>query len=120
MDSSFDNNNRKEEILAKSRKAKKDEGIEYAIDQGAKKGNYYAIEIVGSLLFFLSLISGQMLVVYALAAVILASWLGEFITKYQVLTQKRYLIAAIVFGLSGIFVVILFVKYLGILQGWWN
>ena len=110
----------KEEILTKSRQANKDEGIEYAVTQGAKKGNYFGIEIVGFPLLLLSIITGQMLATYALASVILASWFGEFLAKYRILNQKRYLIAAICFGLLGIGAVVLFVRDIGTLQGWWG
>ena len=110
----------KEEILAISRQSNKDEGIEYAITQGAKKGNYYATEIIGFPMLMFSMVVGQWLVAYALASVILASEFGDFLTKYHILRQKRYLIAAICFGLLGIGAIVLFVRYIGILQGWWG
>ncbi|MCL2837789.1 MAG: DUF6442 family protein [Oscillospiraceae bacterium] len=120
MNNSIENGNRKEEILEKSRQARQDEGVEYAITQGTKKGNYFGVEVVGFALLLLSLISGQMLAVYALSAVILASWFGEFLAKYRVLNQKRYLIAAIFFGVSGAVFVVLFVRDIGTIQGWWS
>jgi len=114
------NDHRKEEILAKSRKSNKDEGIEYAVTQGAKKGNYFGIEVVGFPLLLLSIITGQMLATYALSSVILASWFGEFLAKYRILNQKRYLIAAVCFAVLGIAAVVLFVRDVGTLQGWWG
>jgi len=114
------NDNRKEEILEKSRRLQHDEGIEYAVTQGAKKGNYYAIEIIGFPMLMFSMIIGQWLVAYALASIILASWFGEFLTKYRFLKQKRYLIVTIFFGLNGIGAIVLFIRYAGILQGWWG
>jgi len=114
------NGSRKEEILAKSRQSNKDEGIEHAVTQGAKKGNYWGIEVIGFPLLLLSIITGQMLATYALSSVILASWFGEFLAKYRILNQKRYLIAAICFAVLGIAAVILFVRYVGTLQGWWG
>ncbi|MCL2402447.1 MAG: DUF6442 family protein [Oscillospiraceae bacterium] len=113
-------NDHKEEILAKSKQSNKDEGIEYAVTQGAKKGNYFGIEVVGWLLLVFSLINGQMLAVYALSSVILASWFGEFLAKYRFLNQKRYLIAAICFAILGTGALVLFVRYVGTLQGWWS
>jgi len=110
----------KNEILERSRQLQQDEGVEYAVTQGAKKGNYFGVEVVGFALFLLSLVAGQMLAVYALASVILASWFGEFLAKYRVLNQKRYLIASIVFGILGIVAAFLFVRDIGILQGWWG
>ena len=114
------NESRKEELLAKSRRSSKDEGVEYAVTQGAKKGNYFAIEVIGFPLLLLSIITGQMLATYALSSVILASWFGEFLAKYRILNQKRYLIAAICFAVLGIPAVVLFVRGVGILQGWWG
>ena len=111
MSNLAENSNRKEEILAKSRQLQQDEGIEYAVTQGAKKGNYYAIEIIGFPLLVLSLVTWQLLAIYALSSVILASWFGEFFAKYRILRQKRYLIAAICFGLLEIGAVVLFVRY---------
>ena len=115
-----ENNDRKEEILAQSRRSSKDEGVEYAINEGAKAGNYFAIEIIGLPLLLLSFVAGQMLAAYALASVILASWFGEFFAKYRFLNQKRYLIAAVCCALLGIGVIILFVRGVGVLQGWWG
>ncbi|MCL2827701.1 MAG: DUF6442 family protein [Oscillospiraceae bacterium] len=114
------NGSRKEEILAKSRQSNKDEGIEHAVTQGAKKGNYFAIEIMGGLLFFLSLITEQWLPAYALFSTINASNVGEFLVKYQFLKQKRYLVATICFAVLGIGSAILFVREIGMLQGWWG
>jgi hypothetical protein len=118
MNNSTENNNRKEDILEKSRQSRQDEGIEHAISQGARKGNYYALEIISFPLLILSLITWQLLAVYAFSSVILASWFGEFFAKYRILKQKRYLIAAIFFGLHGLAVVVLFVRYVAMLQGW--
>ena len=115
-----DNEYRKEEILAKSRQLQQDEGIEYAVTQGAKKGNYFAIEVMGGLLFLLSLITGQWLVAYALFSVISASEFGDFLTKHRILKQNRYLIAAICFAILGIVSTVLFVRDVGALQGWWG
>ena len=115
-----DNDTRKEDILAKSRQLQQDEGIEYAESQGAKKGKYFAVEVVGGSLFFISLITGQWITAYALFFVINASNVGEFFAKYQFLRQKRYLIATICFAALGIGSAVLFLRNLGVLQGWWG
>jgi len=113
------NENRKEEILAKSRQSNKDEGVEYAVNKGAKSGNYFAIEIIGLPLLLLSLITGQMLTTYALSSVILASWFGEFFAKYRFLNQKRYLVTAICAAFLGVSAAVLFIWVnAGILQEW--
>jgi len=112
--------NNKEDILARIRSQNKDEGIEYAESEGAKIGRYFAVEVVGGSLFFLSLVTGQWLTAYALFSVINASNVGEFLAKYQFLKQKRYLIAAICFAILGVGSAALFVRDVGTLQGWWG
>ena len=112
------NDNRKKEILAKSRQSNKDEGIEYAVTKGAKTGNYFAVEVIGFPLLFLSLITGQMLTACALSSVILASWFGEFLTIYRFTKQKRYLISTICAAFLGIGAAVLFM--VNVVQGWWG
>ena len=121
--SNLENNNRKEEILAKSRESSTpyaDEGMENAINKGLKMGSHIAGTIVGIPLFFLSLVAGQMIVVYALFSLGLAMWVGEFLAKYRFTQQKRYLIATIVFAVSGIGTAVLFVIETGLIQSWWG
>ena len=114
MDNSVEgNDNRKEEILAMSRKAQQDEGVEHAVREGAKLGNYYAIEIVSVPLFLLSFFAGHMLTVYGLVTLYGASCFGEFLAKYRILKQKRYLIAAIVFGVLGVGAAVFFLRDVG-------
>ena len=115
-----DNNKRKEEILEKARLSQQDEGIEYAVNQGTKLGNYYT-EGVGVLLIVLCLFTEQILTAYALLTLYGAHCFGEFLAKYRYLNQKRYMIAAIVFGIifGGTFA-FLFVRGAGLLQGWWD
>jgi len=120
MDNFEDNSIRKEEILEKVRQSQQDEGIEHAITQGTKLGNYYT-EIIGILLILLCLFTGQMLTIYALLTLYGAHCFGEFLDKYRYLKQKRYMMAAIVFGIifGGAFA-FLFVRDVGLLQGWWG
>ena len=115
-----DNNKRKEEILERIRLSQQDEGIEHAIAQGTKLGNYYT-EVIGTMLVLLCLFTGQLLTIYALLALYGAHCFGEFLAKYRYLKQKRYMMAAIVFGvIFGGGFALLFVRDVGILQGWWG
>ncbi|MCL2843228.1 MAG: DUF6442 family protein [Oscillospiraceae bacterium] len=120
MNRSTESGNRKEEILAKSKQEGKDEGIEYAVTKGLKLGNYYT-EVVGALLVFLCLLSGQTLTMWALFTLYGAHSFGDFLAKYRHFNQKRYLVGVILFGalFGGVFA-ILFVRELGTLQGWWG
>ena len=110
----------KEEILAKSRQSNKDEGIEHAINKGARLGNYYT-EVVGLLLIFLCVMTGQILTMYAVFALYGAHCFGDFLAKYRYFKQKRYMMGAILFGIifGGCFA-FLFVRDIGALQGWWG
>ena len=117
------NDNRKEEILAKSRQssnAYNDEGMANAINEGAKMGNHFAGEIVGFPLFILAVIIQQWVVVYALSSLYCAFNFGDFLAKYRFTQQKRYLIAVICFAVLGIGAVVLFLRDVGTLQGWWG
>ena len=114
------NGNHKEDILAKSRQSQQDEGIEYAVSKGAMLGNYYT-GAVGAVLFFASVLTGQLLVMHALLTLMGAHAFGEFLAKYRYFKQKRYLAGVILFGvIFGGFFAFLFVKDIGIIQGWWG
>ncbi|MCL2568546.1 MAG: DUF6442 family protein [Oscillospiraceae bacterium] len=118
--STVGNGSRKEEILAKNRRSNDDEGIKYAVNEGLKLGNYY-IEIVGILLILLCVITGQILTMWALFALYGAHCFGDFLAKYRYFKQKRYMMGAIVFGvLFGGYFAFLFVREVGVLQGWWG
>jgi len=114
------NDNRKQDILAKSRQSRHDEGIAYAINKGTILGSYYT-EVVGLALIVFSLFTGQFLVIYAVLALYGAHCFGEFLAKYRYFKQKRYMLGIILFGVifGGSFT-FLFVRDIGILQGWWG
>jgi len=122
MNSSTENNNdnRKEEILEKIRQSQQDEGIDYAVNKGARLGNYYT-EAIGLPLILLCVLAGQTLTVYALLTLWGAHAFGDFLAKYRYFKQRRYLIGAIIFGaLFGGFFAALFIRDVGVLQGWWG
>jgi hypothetical protein len=114
------NGNQKEDILAKSRKSQHDEGIEHAISKGALLGNYYTGGVGFALIAF-SFFTAQFLVIYAVLALYGAHCFGEFLAKYRYFKQKRYMVGVILFGvIFGGFFAFLFVRDVGILQGWWG
>lgn len=115
-----DNIIRKEEILEKSRQSQHDEGVEYAVSEGAKKGTNLSHRIIGFPLLILSVLAGQLIVVYALGVLNFAHDVGDFYAKYRILNQKRYLIATICFAVLGSACAVLFVRDIGFLQGWWG
>ena len=113
------NDNRKEEILKKIRQSQQDEGIDYAVNKGARLGSYYT-EAIGLPLILLCVIAGQALTIYALLTLYEAHTFGDFLAKYRHFKQKRYMMGAIIFGvLFGGFFAFLFLRDLGALQGWW-
>jgi len=115
-----DNNIRKEEILEKSRQSQQDEGIDYAINEGAKKGSNLSVIIIGVPLLILSAMAGQYLVIYALIVRTSAHDVGDFYAKYRILNQKKYLFGTIFYAAAGIFFAALFVLEIGRIQGWWG
>ena len=120
MSNQTENSNSKEDILAKSRQSQQDEGIEYAVSKGAMLGNYYTGGI-GFALIALSFFTGQLLVVYAVLVLYGAHCFGEFLAKYRYFKQKRYVVGFVLFGIIfGGYFAFLFVRDIGILQGWWG
>jgi len=114
------NNNRKEDILAKSRQSQQDEGIEHAIRKGALLGNYYTGGVGFAVIAF-SFFANQLIVIYAVLTLYGAHCLGEFLAKYRYFKQTRYMVGVILFGvIFGGFFAFLFVRDIGILQGWWG
>ena len=109
---------RKEEILAKSRKLGNDEGIEYVENKGSKMGIYVAGTIVGAPLAFLSLLAGEMPTFFALVTLYIAFGAGELFAKYRFFKQKRYLIGAAVIALIVIGIAVMFVEMIGLLPEW--
>jgi hypothetical protein len=110
----------KEKILAKSRASGQDEGIDFAVDKGIK-GALVSTNMVGLILIVISFFTEQFLVLYALLTLVGAANFGEFFSQYRYFKQKRYVVGFVLFGFifGGIFA-FLFVRELGILQGWWG
>ena len=112
------NNSRKEDILARSRQMHQDEGVAHAISKGSLLGNYYT-GVVGIALIFIAIYAGEALVVYAVLTLYGAHCFGEFLAKYRHFRQNMYLVGMILFGvIGGGFFAFLFLREIGILQGW--
>ena len=77
------NDNRKEEILARSRNIKKDEGMEHAISKGGKLGEYVMAVIALPILVFAAL-RGEIAVFLAIGATV-----GGFVTA-QCFAEYRF------------------------------
>ena len=110
---------RKAEILEKNRQAQQDEGVEYAINRGARLSKYY-VEAVCLPLFLLSMLAGQWIAVYAVATLYCTIDFGDFLGKYRFLRQKRYLVASVVFGVLAVGAAVLFLRDAGAYIGWWG
>lgn len=85
--------NRKAEILAKSRKSQRDEGFEYAETQGTKIG-VVVYAIVACILLIFS-IPGRMDIVHTVAALSFAWVVGGTYSHYRFTKKKTFLICAI-------------------------
>jgi len=110
----------KDEILARSRESGQDEGIIHAENVGSKRGYLY-LETVGLPLILFSFLTQQFLVIYAILTLYSVYTYGLMITNYQQFNQRRYLVGAIFFGVvSGVTFGLLFVRGVGIQQGWWG
>jgi len=110
-----DNTNRKEEILEKSRKSNRDEGVEYAKRQGDSIGRLVVFFAVCIPLSVISALSGHMSTVWALEAVSCAFWFGEVFAYYRFTKKKSYMIKTVCAAL----LLIAFVYwFIATVQGW--
>ncbi|MCL2372845.1 MAG: DUF6442 family protein [Defluviitaleaceae bacterium] len=108
------NGNRKEEILARSRQSKKDEGVEHATIKGLKLG-----EITGGamamVLVFLAFFLGQPVAFFAIGAVIFALAFGQSLAVYR-FKRTKYLLAWVIISIMGMFH--FFMLFLAATQEW--
>jgi len=96
MSNPIENNidNRKEEILAKSKKAKGDEGLEYAKARGNKLGEY-TMSVVGLPLIIFAFFTKEPAIFLALGAVVFAYVFGQSFAVYR-FTKRKYHLAWVV------------------------
>ena len=109
--------NRKEEILAKSRQAKQDEGKDFIKNKGAKLGLYCALAVMLPM-YVMAIITEQWFVVGAGIAVFCATDFGSYIARYRVLKRKRDMIAAIILAICGVAATVYVIRGLVILHCW--
>ena len=94
------NENRKAEILAKSKKAKKDEGMENADYRGSKIGVF----VYAGVAFFLMIFSmpDNMNIVSAIASLSFAWVVGGTFSYYRFTKEKFYLVCVIASAIATI------------------
>lgn len=84
----------KEEILEKSRHSQKDEGIEYAENQGRKIG-FIAFSLLFAFITIFNLFFGENSTSYAISSLFWAFIAAEGYGKYRFLKRKVYLVTVI-------------------------
>ena len=118
MSNSAENNHasRKEEILAKSRKSKIDEGLEHAQSKGNRLGEY-TMSVVGIPLIIFAFFAKELAIFLVLGIVVLAFVFGQSLTVYR-FTKKKYHLAWVV--LSAIFTIHMIIDFMLLFQGGMN
>ena len=112
--STGNNENRKEEILAKSRQSLKDEGMEHAEMKGFVLGERLG-SVVAIILIALAFFIGQPETIFAIGTVIFAMVFGQSITVYRFKRTKYYL-AWLLLGLIG--TMYFFMLFMAATQEW--
>ena len=108
------NSHNKEEILAKSRQSKKDEGIEHAEVKGFKLGERVG-SVTAMFLVVLAFFIGQPETIFAIGTIIFATVFGQCLTVYR-FKKSKYLLAWLV--LTTVFSIHFFVLFLAATQEW--
>lgn len=98
----------KEEILERSRQSHKDEGVEYAENQGRKIG-FGVFVILFAFLVIFNFIYGETNTFYAISSLFWAFMAAEAYAKYRFVKQKAYLVTAVAGSIASFFSVINFV-----------
>lgn len=111
----------REEILEKSRKSGKDEGLEHAYLKGNRLGEYTMSAIVIPIMAF-TVLRGEFVALLAVAITILAFVFGQCLTVYR-FTKRKVHLAWIIYTAAGatICIVLLLAKsfgFWGFLFGW--
>ena len=104
--------NRKEEILARSRKSNEDEGIEFAMND-ARKMTRYAHLLVDAFLWIIILLAGiKKHFSLVLAILILEGTRMTFcnLARYRFTKEKSGIVGTVVFGIFTLICAIIFAK----------
>lgn len=105
----------KDEILEKSRAAKKDEGVEYAHSKGNSLGEKI-LAVVSLPMAIFSIVIGEYAIIWAIGAMTFAHVLGQSLSIFR-FTKRKYHLAWIV--LSIVMLIVFLVQFLAETQGWW-
>jgi len=110
MNNSMENSNvtHKEEILAKSRKTGKDEGMEYAQLRGNKLGEYTMCAAAIIIMTF-TVLFGELVATLAVAATLLGFTAGQCFMKYHFTRKKSYLIWTAGIAMAAVFLFVFLV-----------
>jgi len=114
MDNSVDNNNHKEEILAKSRQSKKDEGLEHAESKGVILGEWIGAAFA-IILIALSFFIGHAETIFAIGTIVFAHVFGQSLSVYRFKRTKYYL-AWLILGVIG--TLYFFMLFIAATQEW--
>jgi len=115
-DFSEQSENSKEEILAKSRRSKKDEGMEHATLKGNKLGEI-TMAIVAIPMLAFAILCGELAVFFAVGGSIAAFTFGQCLMEYRFTKRKYHLVWTIFTAAATIICLGLFVA---VSLGWWD
>ena len=91
----------KEEILEKSRHSQRDEGLEYAENQGRKIG-FIAFALLFGFITIFNMFFGESNTFYAVSSLFWAFIAAEGFSKYQFIKKKVYLITVIAGSIASV------------------
>jgi len=107
--------NKKEELLERSRKSSNDEGMENAERQGSKLGEFIAVEIIGLPLLIFCFFTGQINTALALLSIASAFSFGQTLKSYRFTKEWPYLVCTI---FEAIFAVVFLILFVVRVMGW--
>jgi len=115
MDNSTESNgHHKEEILAKSRQSKKDEGVEHAEINGFKLGERIG-SVTAMIIVAIAFFIGQAETIFAISTIVFATVFGQSLTVYR-FKKSKYLLAWLILGVVG--TIYFFILFLAATQEW--
>jgi len=102
--------NRKKEILEKSRRARKDEGLEFAELRGHQLAAIGAFIIAGAPLIIYSILFGRTIIALVITAFIEAYYACLHVVAYRLTKKNKYIFYAIMCVVCFIFCAFIFVR----------